>query len=179
MAFRYPFDVQSTLEPWRHELGSSFDDVVAHLSDRDRALEDYLYPGQHWTPYTPALTQSGAVAATVNYARYTRLGMTVMAQGELAVTGTGTASNSVLVDLPPVPAVQPTSGFLLGIGVVIDSSAAQAWKGAAEISGASPTKMNFLPTNGADATPLGTSSFTAALANGDVVRWSISYEAAS
>lgn len=41
-SFRYPFDIQSTMEPWRHTLGSQFDDVVAHLSDRDRALEDYV-----------------------------------------------------------------------------------------------------------------------------------------
>lgn len=40
--FRFPFDIQSTLDPWRHKLGSSFDAVVAHLSDRDRALEDYM-----------------------------------------------------------------------------------------------------------------------------------------
>lgn len=41
-AFRYPFDIQSTLDSWRPELGASFDQVVAHLSDRDRALEDFL-----------------------------------------------------------------------------------------------------------------------------------------
>jgi hypothetical protein len=40
--FRYPFDVQSTLDPWRHQLGENFDQVVATLADRDRSLEDFL-----------------------------------------------------------------------------------------------------------------------------------------
>lgn len=46
--FRYPFDIAQTLESWRDKLGSglltgrSFDDVMGHLADRDRALEDYL-----------------------------------------------------------------------------------------------------------------------------------------
>jgi len=43
--FRYPFDIQSSLEPWRQKLGRDFDAVVAHLADRDRALEDYLSVG--------------------------------------------------------------------------------------------------------------------------------------
>jgi hypothetical protein len=40
--FRYPFDVQSALDPWRHQLGGNFDQVVATLADRDRSLEDFL-----------------------------------------------------------------------------------------------------------------------------------------
>jgi hypothetical protein len=41
-AFRYPYDIQSTMEPWRSKLGDHYDEVIAHLSDRDRVLEDQL-----------------------------------------------------------------------------------------------------------------------------------------
>lgn len=40
--FRYQPDVQSTLAPWREKLGTTFDSVVAMLTDRDRQLEDYV-----------------------------------------------------------------------------------------------------------------------------------------
>lgn len=46
--FRYPYDVQTAMEPWRKHLagviegGADFDTVVALLADRDRSLEDYL-----------------------------------------------------------------------------------------------------------------------------------------
>ena len=49
-SFRFPFDVRSTLESWRAKLstplgGGDFDGVIARLSDRDRAIEDYLSTG--------------------------------------------------------------------------------------------------------------------------------------
>lgn len=44
-SFRFPFDIQATLEPWRGALKNQFDEVVAHLADRDRALEDYVNLG--------------------------------------------------------------------------------------------------------------------------------------
>lgn len=42
-AFKFPFEAVATFEPWREKLGEDFDQVVAILSDRDRALEDYLH----------------------------------------------------------------------------------------------------------------------------------------
>lgn len=44
-SYKYPFDIRATLEPWRAKLGESFDNVVATLSDRDRALEDWVNLG--------------------------------------------------------------------------------------------------------------------------------------
>lgn len=41
-AFRYPVDIAATLDPWRDQLGRSFDQVVSILADRDRAIEDHL-----------------------------------------------------------------------------------------------------------------------------------------
>jgi hypothetical protein len=44
-AFRFPIDVRTTMDPWRSKLGDEFDHVLATLTDRDRALEDYLSLG--------------------------------------------------------------------------------------------------------------------------------------
>lgn len=44
-AFRYPYDVSSSLDPWREQLGPEFDNVVTRLADRDRQLEDHLSLG--------------------------------------------------------------------------------------------------------------------------------------
>lgn len=49
-SFRFPSDVRTVLEPWRKRLSdssgtSSFDSVVALLTDRDRAIENYLSLG--------------------------------------------------------------------------------------------------------------------------------------
>src|ERR1700746_728501 len=69
-SFRYPYDVQTTLEPWRNQLSgnilvgpNTYDDVIAHLRDRDRAIEDYLslgvaqgYLGIGFAPSSQAIT---------------------------------------------------------------------------------------------------------------------------
>jgi hypothetical protein len=42
MSFHFPYQLDAVLEPWREQLGDSFDQVVALLVDRDRALEDHV-----------------------------------------------------------------------------------------------------------------------------------------
>lgn len=46
-SFRYPYNIETTLDRWRQKLSSllTSDDTVTRLSDRDRALEDYLSLG--------------------------------------------------------------------------------------------------------------------------------------
>lgn len=41
-AFRFPKDIQTTLDPWKAKLDPDFEQVVALLRDRDRDLEDYI-----------------------------------------------------------------------------------------------------------------------------------------
>jgi hypothetical protein len=43
--FRFPFDIRTAMEPWRGKIGDEFDHVIASLTDRDRAIEDYLSLG--------------------------------------------------------------------------------------------------------------------------------------
>lgn len=132
-------------------------------------------PDVAWTAYTPTLVQPGAVTKTVTYARYTRTGRKITAQVLLTVTGTGTAANSVVVGLP-VTAAQ-ASDLPCGVGIVTDSSAGGATFGGIALIN-STTTVYFLST-ATNIGLLGVADFTAALAVGDTVRMSITYESAT
>jgi hypothetical protein len=126
-----------------------------------------------WTTYTPTLTQSAAVTKTVTYAKYEKVGRMVSVSWLLDVTGTGTAANAVTVSLPFTAA---TSLLMGGSGMIYDSSANTIYPGL--ISLASTTTASYIDattTTGAGQA-LGNVTFTAALASGDAIRGSITYE---
>lgn len=129
-----------------------------------------------WTTYAPTLTQSGSVTHTATYAKYMRVGRTIIGQVYLSVTGTGTASNVVTVSLP-VTAGAPTSGVVIGAGSITDSSASAYYNGAAFL--ASSTTVAIFHGAGGVASGLGVNGFSAALASGDVVTVSFTYEASA
>lgn len=129
-----------------------------------------------WTSYTPTLTQSGAVTKTVTYAKYIQMGKTVIVTVMLDVTGTGTAANNVVVTLP-VTAALGASGFpVVGVGQIFDTSASAKYKALAVLG--STTTALLTPTNTTGNDALGSAQFTAALASGDTVYLSLTYEAA-
>lgn len=131
--------------------------------------------GQAWTSYTPTLTQSGAVTKTATYAKYIQTGKTVRGNAYLTVTGSGTGSNAVKVGLPVAAAT--TAASIIGTGYILDSSANLLYT--AVVTVASSTEVQLLAAvNGAAVQVLGASSFTAALASGDLVQVVFSYEAA-
>lgn len=127
-------------------------------------------PGTLWTP---VLTQSVTVPFTQPVAcTYVRMGRMVFCQGNLAVTGTGTALNGIKVSIP-VPARFP-SFALMGIAQVYDASA--AYRYVCIVVPASATTIAF-GSDGASTDLLGASpSF--ALASGDAVNFNLTYEAA-
>lgn len=73
-AFRYQYDIQTALEPWRETLGESFDRVVSILRDRDRAVEDYVsrYTTQIFTLLTD-FPATGLQEGQLAYAQDTNL----------------------------------------------------------------------------------------------------------
>lgn len=170
--FRYPFDVQSAMEPWRDKLGPDFDNVINRLSDRDRALEDAL--AMPWAPYTPTLTQTGTVTNTVTYAKYSRLGRLITVELLLVATGAGTGGSRILVSLP-VTAAQG-GDMPCGSGYVYDASAALVYAGTATLF-TTTTAAIYLGSGVAN--HLGAAGMIAALANGDNVGLSLVFEAAS
>lgn len=126
-----------------------------------------------WTSWTPTLTQSGAVTKTATYAKYQRVGRFIVAQIDLACTGAGTAANRVIVGTPVTAAA---SGFVVGSGYIYDTSANLFYIGVAVML--STTTLALMGT-GAVADYLGAAGFTAALAAGDLVRLSVTFEAAT
>lgn len=132
-------------------------------------------PDTAWTSYTPTLTQPGAVTKTVTYARYTRVGRLITVNALLTVTGTGTASNNVLVGLP-VAAAQ-AANLCVGSGYIFDTSAGTTFKGLLAVT--SSTTVGFLPANTITPGFLGNDTFTAALAAGDAVTFIATYESAT
>jgi hypothetical protein len=135
---------------------------------------DYVPLGA-WTTFTPTLVQSGTVTKTVTYARFVRLGRTIFAQVDLSVTGSGTGANQVVIGLP----VSAASGTLMvGTGLIYDSSATLVYNAIAEVM-AGGAGVALRPTTSTTNANLGVTAFTAALASGDIVRYGVTYEAAT
>jgi hypothetical protein len=130
-----------------------------------------------WADFSPGVQQSGAVAGTLNRARYATRGGDVKGDCVITVTtGTGVAAN-VTVDLP-VAIASSNASTIVGRGWIYDASTGFFWYG--ELQRASSTTANFLRrSDGAAAGFLGTSGFNAALAVGDVLSYEFRYEAAS
>jgi hypothetical protein len=134
-------------------------------------------PDGAWTSYTPTLTQSATVTKTATYAKYTRIGRTIIVQVDLAVTGAGTAANAVVVGLPVAAAITGTLK-VVGVGEIYDASATLGYRGVVEI--VTSTTVCFRATNTTVINAyLGGDSFVAALAAGDVVSMSVTYESST
>lgn len=133
--------------------------------------------GGAWATYTPTLTQSGTVTATVDRAVWTRIGKTIHFMVALSVTGTGTANNAVTVSLPATAATSLRS--IPGGGYIGDVSATTNFPGIAFLQTTTTVVLfnSFTTTSSLQYALGGTGSgFTAALANGDVVQISGTYE---
>lgn len=130
-----------------------------------------------WTTYTPDLEQNNvAVTKTVTRATYMRVGRTVWVHVQLAVTGTGTAAQRIDVGLPVTAAFG--SNACIGSGYLFDTSATTNYPFVVLVL-AGGTQVAFLPTSTDQANFLGSGVFTAALASGDNITFTATYEAAT
>jgi hypothetical protein len=141
---------------------------------RDALLGAFPLGVDAWTGYTPTLTQSGAVTKTVTYAKYQRIGRTIFFAADLAVTGAGTGANEVLIGLPAAAAA---TSVQIGVGMIYDTSAGILYSGTAGL--VSSTTVRIWPAADGAAIGLGVRAFVAALAAGDLVRLTGTYEAAT
>lgn len=126
--------------------------------------------GAAWVDYTPTLTQNVTVTKTINYARYCQIQKTIFVQGQLTITGAGTAANEVVVGLP-ITASSFTSR-IIGPAYIYDQSAFVMYNLSAYM--ASSTTVKFFYQNG---TGWGFQP-NIALANTDQISFSFCYEAA-
>lgn len=141
---------------------------------RDQLLAAFPLGIDAWTSFTPTLTQSGAVTKTVNYAKYQRIGRTIIAQYDLTMTGAGTTANAVLVGLP-VAAAYSATNIYIGSGAIIDASTTTLYTGEWALASANTVQMNI---DQASFSPWGLAP-NLALASGDVIRLHVIYEAAT
>lgn len=160
--------------------------MMAYLIDLNTVT---VYNGSAWstigpvhgalTAWTPAITQSGGVTCTVTRAVYTRNGRWISGTFYLVVTGTGSASNVVTISLP-VTAVGNNGDYFVGNGKIYDASTTFGHVSIMVLHSSTTMKFEVVQGGSVDAY-LGAagSTFTAALASGDVCTGQFQYEAAA
>lgn len=129
-----------------------------------------------WTPIAGlTVTQVGAVAATIDYARYTRLGKTIHLQLHLTATAVGAAAAIVVGGLPAVLApLQTGARRICGHGLYFRTGVA-LWTVEVEAT----TANTFQMYRNADGGPLGGAGGGAfAIAIGDEIVFDLTYELA-
>ncbi len=130
------------------------------------------------TVWTPTIFQGIVPSSTSTDSTYMRIGRQVI--GSFIVTMgavPGNAGAVITVTLPVAPKGSSVNYFL-GRGKLYDANT--GFEYIADLVLDSATAMKFqIPVNGGALTFLGTSSFTAALANSDVLAGSFQYEAAA
>jgi hypothetical protein len=149
--------------------------VVGDIVDHEIYVAGIRTNFAGYTTYTPTFTQLGAVPKTT-LAYYLQIGKFVHGYFQLTVTGAGgTAGNAIIIGLP----VAIRSGFNaftpIGSSTVYDASSGVVYPGLFNMSGYLPVTQTA-NTNGTQY--LGINNFGAALATGDIVGASFTYEAA-
>lgn len=186
-----PFEDRSDRSTWARSVEGRLTKMVARVATQDivdRAVTAAKIAlgsigathlaSEAWTTWAPVVTQSGTVTHTARYAAYTRLGRTIHASVDLAMTGAGMAANNITVTIPVTANVPASSAPQIGAGIVYDASANLVYPGIAELT--SSTAFLLRPTDQILApSALGGAVFTAALASGDLIRAFMVYEAAS
>jgi len=148
---------------------------AATLTEADINL--YLMgEGGAWASWTPVVTQSVTVAVTNTRSRFARYGRTIVATTTLTVTGAGTAANSITISLPVTAA---HSSGRPGVGTWFDTSATNFFEFHAAFASTTTINLRGTATNVLAALGSTGSDNAAALANGDVLEFTITYEAAS
>ena len=152
------------------------EDVVIQLESLTRRLTRLESQRPAWINWTPTITQSVSVTATINQARYTIIGNTVHVYAEVTATSAGTAGNAITIggfpsvitpftfyvaDISPLGTASVLDqgvGTYAGMLVALSDTAWHLW---------SPATNNNIGAN---------PSF--ALANTDIIVWNATYELA-
>ena len=128
--------------------------------------------------WTPTVTQGGTVTSfTTNTSRWTQLGKTAIVDCYVVVNNAGTAAgaNGITVSLP-INMANMTGLTAVGTALIYDSSLNLIYAGIVVFQSAST--VGFYSTNSNVNGLLGANDFVAALANGDLVSFSATYEVA-
>jgi hypothetical protein len=150
--------------------------VAAKIVEYERraASAFQLITPQEFTPTVYQLKANGAISYTASSAVIEgyRVGRLVTLNVYLAIVAAGTAASAVWVTLPPAFPAKTTTFRPIGSFLLLDSSASTYYTGTA-VSVDSGTAVAGISTASAGA--LGSATFTAALASGDFVGYSVQY----
>lgn len=159
------------------ELGTAPSGTYSTVKARLDAQFGFIAPlGGAWTAWTTmTVTQGVGVTFSINQGSWMRVGRTVHARFFLSMTSAGTATTAFSMSGLPVAASM--FGFLpVGQVVLNDASTGLQFQSFYVLENS--TGGVFYNTVGGVANPrLGVSGFTAALASGDQLSGSITYEA--
>lgn len=148
-------------------------------------LRTYQWNGSAWNliaslaayeTFTNTVTQGATPTQASTYGSYHRSGRKITG-GAIVTIGTpttGTAANNVVVRIPVACAAN--LNVVVGEGYIFDASAGFFYYGLLRLQ-TTTTAFLLIRTAGAGATYLGSTSFVAALAIGDIVSWDFDYEA--
>lgn len=149
-------------------VNTSSDALVMHNGTGSVAVAHYGL-GSTWTP---AITQSFAVAATVNYARYWIKGRRCKCEFQVTCTSFGSTSNAIVISGIPVTA--NSSVGAVGHGYLFDASVPNTFPFIVTLGSTTTIKLSSSSANAADLS-LGVTSFTAALATNDIINATFEY----
>jgi hypothetical protein len=126
-----------------------------------------------WTSFTPQIDQGTVnIAKTVTYSKWTRgPRRTIIWTFNLALTATGAAGTDVTITIP----VTAATSALVGVAQIFDTSTSTRYSSVLELASTTTAKFtgDWSGTVGWGTSP------SLALASGDVLRGSITYEAAT
>lgn len=173
MATNYPtsLDAYST-------KADGVDDVLAqhvnNLQDAIVAIETQLALAA-WSTFTPTLVQGGAVTKTVTWARYKIINKLCHMEIRLAVTGSGSAGNNIIIgNFPAAATIRNTGSITIPVGIGLAQDAGSAlYVGFASVDSGTSVAIRDSATQQI----VGTNpSF--ALASGDTITLNLTYEVA-
>jgi hypothetical protein len=163
--------------------GSPHEGMVVASTDTN-ALE--VYSGSAWLEFgrfgaaatwTPVVTQSYAVGATINHAVYFTIGKLVVAWFRITIPSPnlGAASNAVTVSLPVTAA---RADMVAGTGFIFDASASLGYSGSTFLATTTTCDFRQHGTGTAAANQLGVAGFTAGITTDDIISGFLVFEAA-
>lgn len=109
-------------------------DLIKQITNLQRQVDGLIKPEVgRWMDWTPTVTQLGAVAVTVAFARYKAKDDLVTLEAVLAVTGTGTIANAIVISGLPL-AIRPINAasnlHTIGTMNIVDTTAGLHFVGA-------------------------------------------------
>lgn len=150
------------------------EDITGSVYPASSTITAGLIASEPWIDFVPIMSQVGNVTFNVNSSRYTRHGRLIIWNAALTVTGTGTAGTGLSLTLP-VPSAVTSPGPSFGAGSVYDTSAATFYNG----SWVPASTTTIVLVGDWSGPQVWGNTPSIAAGNGDFIRVSIMYEAAS